>query len=105
MDELLIEMVTAIVVAVLGYIIGIFKDRQTNLKIEDTYIKYKLIFDVSGAVIRTMDEKLYVEMEEAIAKMKEAYESPAMTTAMFNEIVRECKDVFNRAQELLKKRE
>lgn len=105
MDSMLVELITAIVVAVIGYVIGIFKDRQYNLKVEDVYNKYKLIFDVSGVVIKTIDEKLYTEMEEAIAKMKEAYESTSFTTQAFNEIVKECKDVFDRAQILLKKRE
>ena len=105
MSEQLLELIIAIIVAVIGYVIGIFKDRQYNIKVEDVYNKYKLLFDVSGAVIKTIDEKLYVEMEEAIAKMKEAYESTSFTTQAFNEIVKECKDVFDRAQILLKKRE
>ena len=37
--------------------------------------------------------------------MKEAYESTSFTTQAFTEIVKECKDVFDRAQILLKKRE
>lgn len=101
---MLTEMITAIMVAILGYVIGIIKDRQTNLNFEDKYVKYKLLFDVSGTVIKAMDNKLYTEMEEAIAKIKEAYESPTFTTQAFNSIIKECKDVFDRAQELLKKR-
>lgn len=101
---MLTEMITAIMVAIIGYIIGIIKDRQTNLNFEDKYVKYKLLFDVSGTVIKAMDNKLYTEMEEAIAKIKEAYESPTFTTQAFNSIIKECKDVFDRAQELLKKR-
>lgn len=101
---MLTEMITAIIVAILGYVIGIIKDRQTNLNFEDKYVKYKLLFDVSGTVIKAMDNKLYTEMEEAIAKIKEAYESPTFTTQAFNSIIKECKDVFDRAQELLKKR-
>ena len=104
MDELLVEMVTAIVVAILGYIVGIIKERQYDLKIEDLYVKYKMIFDISGDIIHALDEKLYVEMEEAIAMMKEAYESPTMSTAMFNKIVKESKDVFDRVNVLLKGR-
>lgn len=105
MDSMLTEMIAAIVVAILGYVIGIIKDRQTNLNFEDKYARYKLLFDVSGTVIKAMDEKLYTEMEEAITKMKEAYESPTFTTQAFNSIIKECKDVFDRAQILLKKRE
>ena len=101
---MLTEMITAIMVAIIGYIIGIITDRQTNLNFEDKYVKYKLLFDVSGTVIKAMDNKLYTEMEEAIAKIKEAYESPTFTTQAFNSIIKECKDVFDRAQELLKKR-
>ena len=101
---MLTETITAIMVAILGYVIGIIKDRQTNLNFEDKYVKYKLLFDVSGTVIKAMDNKLYTEMEEAIAKIKEAYESPTFTTQAFNSIIKECKDVFDRAQELLKKR-
>lgn len=101
MDNLLVECIVAIVVAILGYIVGIFKDRQYELSIEDKYVKYKLIFDVSGAVVKTLDEKLYSEMEEAIVKMKQAYESPEFTTKMFQEIVKESTDVFDRVQELI----
>ena len=101
---MLTEMITAIMVAIIGYVIGIIKDRQTNLNFEDKYVRYKLLFDVSGTVIKAMDNKLYTEMEEAIAKIKEAYESPTFTTQAFNSIIKECKDVFDRAQELLKKR-
>lgn len=104
MDSMLSEMIIAIVVAIIAYITGIVKDRQVNLNFEDKFSKYKLIFDVSGTVIKSLDEKLYVEMEEAITKMKEAYESPTFTTQSFNEIVKECQDVFDRAQELLKNR-
>ena len=105
MDSMLVELITAIVVAVIGYVVGIVKERQYDLAIEDTYSKYKLIFDISGTVIKMVDEKLYTEIEEAIAKMDEAYKSPTFTTAMFNQIVKESKDVFDRAQILLKKRE
>lgn len=101
MDEMLSEMIVAIVVAVIGYAIGIFKDRQYNLKVEDVYSKYKLFFDISGAMVKALDEKLYNEIEEAIKKMDEAYKSPTFTTQAFNEIVKECSDVFKRAQELL----
>ena len=101
---MLTETIVAIMVAIIGYVIGIIKDRQTNLNFEDKYVKYKLLFDVSGTVIKAMDNKLYTEMEEAIAKIKEAYESPTFTTQAFNSIIKECKDVFDRAQELLKKR-
>ena len=104
MNEQLLELITAIIVAVIGYVIGIVKERQYDLAIEDKYSKYKLVFDVSGAVIKTVDEKLYTEIEEAIAKMDEAYKSPTFTTAMFNSIVKESKDVFDRAQVLLKNR-
>ena len=82
---MLTETIVAIMVAIIGYVIGIIKDRQTNLNFEDKYVKY-------------------TEMEEAIAKIKEAYESPTFTTQAFNSIIKECKDVFDRAQELLKKR-
>lgn len=101
---MLTEMIAYIMLAILGYVIGIIKDRQTNLNFEDKYVRYKLLFDVSGTVIKSMDNKLYTEMEEAIAKIKEAYESPTFTTQAFNSIIKECKDVFDRAQELLKKR-
>ena len=101
---MLTEMIAYIMLAILGYVIGIIKDRQTNLNFEDKYVRYKLLFDVSGTVIKAMDNKLYTEMEEAIAKIKEAYESPTFTTQAFNSIIKECKDVFDRAQELLKKR-
>ena len=104
MDSALIECVTGIIVAVVGYVIGVIKERQYDLAIEDRYSKYKLIFDVSGSVLKVMDEKLYIEIEEAIAKMDEAYKSPTFTTAMFNQIVKESKDVFDRAQELLESR-
>lgn len=104
MDSALIECVTGIIVAVVGYVIGVIKERQYDLAIEDRYSKYKLIFDVSGSVIKLMDEKLYTEIGEAVAKMDEAYKSPTFTTAMFNQIVKESKDVFDRAQELLESR-
>lgn len=104
MDELLSEMIVAVVVAVLGYVIGYMKERQINNKIEDTYVKYKLFFDVSGSVLKTVDEPLYKEVEEAITKMKTAYESDSFTIQAFNEIVKECADVFNRAQTLIKNR-
>ena len=104
MNEQLLELIMAIIVAVIGYVIGIVKERQYDLAIEDIYSKYKLIFDISGTVIKMVDEKLYTEIEEAIAKMDEAYKSPTFTTAMFNQIVKESKDVFDRAEALLKKR-
>jgi len=104
MDTLLSEMIFAIVTAIIGYVVGVFKDRQYNLKMEDLYGKYKLFFDISGNVLKAVDEKLYGEIEEAIAKMKAAYESEAFTTKAFNEIVLECKDVFDRAQYVLKNR-
>ena len=100
MDNLLVECIVAIVVAILGYIVGIFKDRQYNLKIEGLYARYKLFFDVCGAVIKMVDEKLYIEMEQALAEMKESYESLEFTTQDFNQVVKEWKDVFERAQQI-----
>lgn len=104
MEDLIVELVTSIVVAVLAFIVGMFKERQYDIKMEDAYVKNKLLFDVSGTVVKAVDEKLYNEMEDAIKKMKEAYESPMFTTASFNTIVKECKDVFDRAQVLIKSR-
>ena len=104
MDAMLSESIVAIVTAIIGYIVGKFKERQYNLKVEDLYSKYKLFFDISGSILKTMDAKLYSELEEAIAKMKGAYESESFTTQAFNEIVLECKDVFDRAQIILKNR-
>lgn len=98
------EAIVAIVVAVIGYVVGLIKERQGNLLFEDTYMQYKLLFDVSGMVIKGIDEQLYMELEEAVAKMKEAYENPGFTTQAFNGIVKECKDVFDRAELLLKNR-
>lgn len=104
MEQMWIEIIVPIVVAVIGYVVGFIKERQGNLLFEDTYMRYKLLFDVSGMVIKGIDEKLYVELEEAVAKMKEAYENPSFTTQAFNGIVKECRDVFDRAEMLLKTR-
>lgn len=104
MEHLLTEMIVAIVVAVIGYVVGLMKERQTNLKIEDAYAKYKLFFDVCGNVIKTIDADLYRELDEAITRMRVAYESEAFTVQAFNEIVKECADVFARAQILIKNR-
>lgn len=104
MQEIITEIALAVGAGVAAYFVGIFKDRQYNLKIEDLYSKYKLLFNVSGALIKTLDEKLYVEMEQAITKMQTAYTSEGFTTKSFNQIVKECADVFNRAEELLKNR-
>ncbi|MBR4846071.1 MAG: hypothetical protein IKU98_06590 [Bacteroidaceae bacterium] len=104
MEDLIVELVTSVVVAVLAFVVGIFRERQYDIKMEDVYVKNKLFFDVSGMVVKALDEKLYNEMEEAITKMKVAYESPTFTTASFNAIVKECKDVFDRAQVLIKSR-
>lgn len=104
MDDLIVELVTSVVVAILAFVVGIFKERQYDLKMEDIYVKNKLFFDVSGMVVKAIDEKLYNEMDEAVKRMKEAYESPTFTTAAFNSIVKECKDVFDRAQVLIKSR-
>lgn len=104
MDTLIYEIVVTIVTAVIGYFIGIFKERQYDIKIEDLYSKYKLFFKISGLMLKQVDEKLYYEIEEAINKMQTAYESESFTTKAFNEIVLECKDVFDRAQIVLKNR-
>jgi hypothetical protein len=104
MDAMLSELIIAITTAVIGYVIGIFKDRQYNLKMEDLYSKYKMFFTVSGVLLKQVDEKLYHEVEEAIQKMQMAYQSESFTTKAFNEIVLECKDVFDRAQYLIKNR-
>ena len=104
MDAMLSELIVAVITALIGYIVGKFKERQYNLKVEDLYCKYKLLFDISGSVLQTMDAKLYTELEEAISRMKAAYESESFTTQAFNEIVLECKDVFDRAQVVLKNR-
>lgn len=104
MEDLIVELVTSIVVAVLAFIVGMFKERQYDIKMEDAYVKNKLLFDVSGMVIKALDEKLYNEMEDSVKKMQEAYESPKFTNKAFQEIVKECKDVFDRAQLLIKSR-
>lgn len=104
MNEMLAELIVAIITAVIGYIIGIFKDRQYNLKVEGIYSKYKLLFKVSGAMLRVKDEQLYHEVEEAIERMQTAYQDESFTTKDFNEIVLECKDVFDRAQVVLNRR-
>lgn len=101
MDEIIYTVIVAIIVAVIGGVIGWTKRQGYDEKFENIYIKYKLIFDVSGTIVQAIDAQLYQEMKEALAKMKEAYESPEFTVSQFNEIVKECQDVFDRVNELL----
>lgn len=101
MDEIVYTLIVAVVCAVVSFAIGWTKRKGWDLKAEDLYSKYKLLFDISGNLIQTIDPTLYQEMKEAVEKMTEAYQSTSFTPDMFNEIVKECKDVFDRAQTLL----
>ena len=101
MDEIFYTLIVAVVCALISFVIGWTKRKGWDLKAEDLYSKYKLIFDISGNLVQTIDAQLYEEMKEAVEKMTEAYQSTSFTPDMFNEIVKECGDVFRRAQELI----
>ena len=103
MDEIIYTVIVAIIVAVISGVIGWTKRKGYDTKFENIYIKYKMVFEIAGALIKAYDEPLYNELNEALAKMKSAYESPEFTADQFNEIVKECQDVLNRVDELLNK--
>ena len=103
MDEIIYTVIVAIIVALIGALIGWTKRKGYDTKFENIYIKYKMVFEIAGALIRTYDEALYNELNDALTKMKNAYESPEFTADQFNEIVKECQDVLNRVDELLNK--
>lgn len=104
MDELWTELLVALLTAVISVAITWFRREAYDIKFEDLYSKYKMVFDVSGELVRALDEKLYEEMDDCVKKMKQAYESPEFTPSAFIGIVKECKDVFDRANELIKNR-
>ena len=103
MDEIIYTVIMAIIVALIGALIGWTKRKGYDTKFENIYIKYKMVFEIAGALIRTYDEALFNELNDALTKMKNAYESPEFTADQFNEIVKECQDVLNRVDELLNK--
>ena len=104
MEDLWTELLIAIISAVVSVFIGWFKRSDYDVKCEDLYAKYAMVFQVSGELVRALDEKLYVEMEDCIKKLTLAYQSPEFTPNMFNQIVKESKDVFDRVNELIKNR-
>lgn len=103
MDEIIYTVIVAIVVALIGALIGWTKRKGYDTKFENIYIRYKMVFEIAGALIKAYDEALYNELNDALTKMKNAYESPEFTADQFNEIVKECQDVLNRVDELLNK--
>lgn len=103
MDEIIYTVIVAIIVALIGALIGWTKRKGYDTKFENIYIKYKMVFEIAGALIKAYDEALYNELNDALTKMRSAYESPEFTADQFNEIVKECQDVLNRVDELLNK--
>ena len=103
MDEIIYTAIMAIIVALIGALIGWTKRKGYDTKFENIYIKYKMVFEIAGALVKTYDEALYNELKDALTKMRNAYESPEFTADQFNEIVKECQDVLNRVDELLNK--
>lgn len=101
MDEIVYTIIVAIIVAIIGAVIGWTKRAGWDTKFENIYIKYKLVFDVSGTLIKAYDEQLYNELAELLTKMKLAYESPEFTADEFNAIVKEGQDVIDRVEDLL----
>lgn len=102
MEGLLTEFLVAVLTAFVSIVLTWFRREAYDIRFEDLYSKYRMVFEVSGELVKAMDEKLYVEMGDCVQKMKQAYESPEFTPSMFNQIVKECKDVFDRAEQLLK---
>lgn len=101
METVFMELATAVASVLAGWIIGIIRERQVNLDLEDEYARCKLFLEVSGNVLEAIDPKLHAEVVEAVACMRNAYESEAFTQQAFNAIVKECRDVFVRARELV----
>ena len=102
--EFLIELGVGLLSAIIGAAIAWWKKTVNDLNFEDLFSKYSLILNVSGAVIEELDPKLYIEMKECIDKLRQAYASPEFTTKMFNTLVKESMDVFERVDILLANR-
>ena len=100
--SLLGAVILAVITAIIGYGIGWTKKKGYDIAFEDVYAEHKLFFEVAGEMVKGVDEKLYMELTEAIEAMRTAYESPAFTTESFQSIVAECDDVFQRAREVIK---
>lgn len=94
--------VLAVITAVIGYGIGWTKKKGYDIAFEDIYAEHSLFFEVAGEAVKGLDEKLYMELAEAIEAMRTAYQSPAFTTEAFHCVIMECEDVFQRARELIK---
>lgn len=101
MDEMIYALIIGIACVVIGTAITWTKKKGYDDKVTDLYEKYRIVFTLSGALIKSVDEKLYNEMEEAINKMTEAYNSPNFTPSMLEDIIKECQDVFDRVQEII----
>ena len=102
--EFIGDIIVAVVTALASVFITWMTKNRNDIWFEDLYSKYTLVFQVSGAAIEAIDEQLYIEMKECVEKLTLAYQSPQFTTAMFNSLVKEAKDVFDRVEILLKNR-
>lgn len=103
MDAILYTVIIGIACVVIGAGIYWFKKSGYDTKAEEVYKKYQYIFTFAGVLVKSIDEQLYKEMQEALDKMKEAYESGTVTPSELEEIIKECEDVYERVQELLDK--
>lgn len=98
--EFLVALITATITAVLTWM----RKNSYDIKFEDKYAKYSMLYQVSGEVVKSIDEKLYKEMEDCIKQLTLAYQSPEFTTSMFNSLVKEAQELFDYVEDLLKNR-
>lgn len=102
--EFLAEFLVALITAAISAILTWMRKNAHDIKFEDMYVKYSMMFQVSGELVKSIDEKLYKEMEDCVKKLTLAYQSPEFTTSMFNSLVKEAQELFDYIEDLLKNR-
>lgn len=98
MNELYIGLVVAIATAIVGYFI--IKIRSDG-RAETFYNTYQVFFALTGQIIKNFDEKLYDEMKEVSELLAIIYKNPEFTESDLKEVLKEAKDVYDRAKKLM----
>lgn len=100
MDELIYGLTLTIAAAILTYAIVMSKRKGWDDTIKDKIDTYNFLFTIMGAVIRTIDQKLYDEMCQVIDKLNALYQSENVTAKDLEIVINEAKDVFDRAKDI-----
>lgn len=103
MDQIVLEFIGAIVIAIVAFVIGWLVNNGYYSKVQGMFEAMCNTFDNFGEVIKSYDAQLYSEFEACINTLKASFADNALTMAEFTAIYKTFIPLYKRVLAIIAK--